>query len=109
MDHSAITNNNNNNNNNKKHLAHTIVLVKLPHPGVTIKRALTVMGYDDAPYGHAEVELNNIPLTNHDLILGEGSGFQVSQARLGPGRIHHCMRAVGMGKSNRLVQVYSLQ
>lgn len=84
-------------NSNNKHGAHTIVLVELPHPGVTIKRALTVMGYDDAPFGHAEVELNNIALTEKDLVLGEGSGFRVSQARLGPGRIHHCMRAIGMG------------
>ncbi|CAB9527424.1 Acyl-CoA dehydrogenase family member 11 [Seminavis robusta] len=82
--------------NSNKHLAHTIVLVGLPHPGVKVKRALTVMGYDDAPYGHAQVELNAVSLNNDDLVLGEGSGFRVSQARLGPGRIHHCMRAIGM-------------
>ena len=83
---------------NVKHGAHTIVLVPLPHPGVRVKRALTVMGYDDAPVGHAEVELNGVHLTSEELVLGEGSGFRVSQARLGPGRIHHCMRAIGMGK-----------
>ena len=82
---------------NVKHGAHTIVLVPLPHPGVRVKRALTVMGYDGAPSGHAEVELNGVRLTSEDLVLGEGSGFRVSQARLGPGRIHHCMRAIGMG------------
>lgn len=81
---------------NIKHGAHTIVLVPLPHPGVRVKRALTVMGYDDAPVGHAEVELNGVRLTSEHLVLGEGSGFRVSQARLGPGRIHHCMRAIGM-------------
>jgi len=80
------------------HGAHTIVAVPMPHPSVKLVRALTVMGYDDAPFGHAEVVLDQVRLTHEDLILGEGSGFQVSQARLGPGRIHHCMRAVGMGK-----------
>ena len=83
---------------NNKHGAHTIVLVPLPHPGVTFKRALTLFGYDDAPSGHAHVQLNNVQLTRDHLIDGEGSGFRVSQARLGPGRIHHCMRAIGMGK-----------
>ena len=81
------------------HGAHTIVLVPRSSSGVTFERALTVFGYDDAPHGHAQVRLDNISLSPNDLILGEGSGFQVSQARLGPGRIHHCMRAVGMGKS----------
>lgn len=86
-----------NKNNRTSHGAHTIVAVPLPHPSVECTRALTVFGYDDAPHGHAEVVLNEIRLTEADLILGEGSGFRVSQARLGPGRIHHCMRAIGMG------------
>ena len=81
-----------------QHGAHTIVAVPLPHPQVHFVRALTVMGYDDAPSGHAHVVLDGVRLTPRDLILGEGSGFAVSQARLGPGRIHHCMRAVGMGE-----------
>ncbi len=79
-----------------RHGAHTIVAVPMPHPQVKLERALTVMGYDDAPFGHAQVLLDNVKLTPEDLILGEGSGFRVSQARLGPGRIHHCMRAIGM-------------
>ena len=83
-----------------KHGKHTIVLVPLPHPNVRAVRPLTVFGYDDAPFGHAEVELNEIPLTHEHLVGGEGSGFKVSQARLGPGRIHHCMRAIGMGTSS---------
>ena len=86
--------------NDSKHGAHTIVAVPMPQPSVNVKRALTVFGYDDAPHGHAEVELNQIRLTEADLILGEGSGFRVSQARLGPGRIHHCMRAIGTGKKD---------
>ena len=80
-----------------RHGAHTIVAVPLPHPSVVCERALTTFGYDDAPSGHAQVRLSGVVLTEHDLILGEGSGFRVSQARLGPGRIHHCMRAVGIG------------
>ncbi|KAL3928255.1 MAG: hypothetical protein SGBAC_012731 [Bacillariaceae sp.] len=83
---------------NEKHSKHTIVLVPLPHPDVRAVRPLTVFGYDDAPFGHAEVALDNVQLTQEHLIGGEGSGFKVSQARLGPGRIHHCMRAIGMTK-----------
>jgi acyl-CoA dehydrogenase len=86
---------------NNKHSKHTIVLVPLPHPKVRAVRPLTVFGYDDAPFGHAEVVLENVPLTQDHLIGGEGSGFKVSQARLGPGRIHHCMRAVGMSKFSK--------
>jgi hypothetical protein len=81
-----------------QHGAHTIVLVPLPHAQVKMIRPLTVFGYDDAPFGHAEVELQSVRLGKEHLISGEGSGFRVSQARLGPGRIHHCMRAIGMGK-----------
>lgn len=83
-----------------RHGAHTIVLVPMPHPGVVPERALTVFGYDDAPQGHAQVRLQNVQLTEANLVAGEGMGFAVSQARLGPGRIHHCMRAIGMGKYN---------
>ena len=85
-----------------RHGAHTIVLVPIPHPGVLMERALTVFGYDDAPHGHAQVRLQNVLLTEANLIAGEGKGFAVSQARLGPGRIHHCMRAIGMGEQNAM-------
>lgn len=81
------------------HGKHTIVLVPLPHPNVKAVRPLTVFGYDDAPFGHAEVQLDNVVLTNDNLVGGLGSGFKVSQARLGPGRIHHCMRSIGIGES----------
>jgi acyl-CoA dehydrogenase len=74
----------------------TVVIVPMPHPGITCVRPLTVFGYDDAPHGHAEVWLNNIELDETAVILGEGRGFEISQSRLGPGRIHHCMRAIGL-------------
>lgn len=86
------------------HGTHTIVAVPLPHPAVKCVRPLTCFGYDDAPHGHAEVELYGVVLSSEDLILGEGSGFRVSQARLGPGRIHHCMRAIGMGRFKILMK-----
>jgi acyl-CoA dehydrogenase len=91
--------------NNSKHGAHTIVIIPIPHKGLRLKRALTVFGYDDAPFGHAEVVFEGVKLTPASLILGEGSGFQVSQARLGPGRIHHCMRGIGMGTYENLIFV----
>jgi acyl-CoA dehydrogenase len=80
------------------HGAHTIVALPMPNHAVVLERALTVFGYDDAPHGHAQVLLDGVCLKAADLIHGEGSGFRVSQARLGPGRIHHCMRAIGIGK-----------